>query len=217
MPLTTGSITCRAYFLAVAPTHDVLAEGMRDLQRHSFAPPQLDRGQTRTLGWVNPRNLLDNHLAPEKILFEDFLVLGLRIDKVSLNSRMVKAYYNEAVVQALKDKRKQGLGREERLAIMEKVKMDLLARQTPSTSVYEMAWNLKTHRVYFSATSESLNLEFCDLFSDTFHTSLTPLYPFLRAETKAQKEGLMEALLESLPARFSPTAPTMEIPADGLS
>ena len=207
MPLTSGSITCRAYFLAVPPaTKDFLDEGIRDMQRHAFHPPQAERGQVRSIGWVNPRNILDSKLTPEKILFEDFIVLGLRIDRITLNSRIVKARFNEAVREAIKERRKSGLGREERVAILEKVKADLLAKQTPSTSIYEMAWNVKTHRVYFSATSESLNLEFCDLFSDTFHTSLTPFFPFLRAETKAKKEGMTEALLESLPARFSPLA-----------
>jgi len=204
MPLTMGTITCRAYFLALPPQNGFLADAIRDIQRHAFHPPQADRGQVRSLGWVNPRNLLDARLTLEKIQFEDFLVIGLRIDKIALNARIVKAHYGEAVHEALKDRRKQGLSREERMAILDKVKMDLLVKQTPSTSLYEMAWNLKNHHIYFSATSESLNLEFCDLFSDTFHTSLTPYFPFLRAEEKAKQDGLTEQLLECLPARFSP-------------
>jgi len=212
MPLTVGAVTCRSYMITDPPSRDFLAEGIRDVQRHAFRPPQVERGQTRSLGWVNARNLLDARLTAEKMMFEDFLVLGLRIDRVALNGRVVKAHLNEAVREVLKDRRKQGIGREERAALLDKVKLELLAKQTPGTTVYEMAWNTKTHRVYFSATSDSLNSEFCDLFSDTFHAALRPLFPFLRAETKAKKEHTTEALLESLPARFSPHA-VKETPA----
>ena len=125
------------------------------------------------------------------------------MDKISLNSRIVKATFEQAMHEVIKERRVKALGREEKAALLDKVKLDLMARQTPSTSLYEMAWNLTTSHVYFSATSETLNQEFCDLFGDTFHTGLTPMFPFLRAEVKAKKEGLTEALLESVPAVFA--------------
>ena len=123
-----------------------------------------------------------------------------------MNARLLKAHYHRAVAELVRTRTKKQLGREERVALMEKTKLELMTKQSPSTSLYEMAWNLKTHHVYFSATSEKLSQEFCDLFSDTFHTGLTPLYPFLRAERKASKEGLKAELLETLPSIFSPLA-----------
>jgi DNA recombination-dependent growth factor C len=204
MPLTSGTVTCRVYTLSDRPKGQFLAEALAEAKRFAFRPPQAERGQTRSIGWVNIRNVLDADLNPEKMQFEDFVVLGLRVDKVSVNARVLKAHFMEAVQKALKEKRKTQLGREERAALLEQVRTRLLAKQTPSTSVYEMAWNTKTHRVYFAATSESLNAEFCDLFHDTFHSTPIPLFPYLRAETKSKREGTMAELLESDAALMSP-------------
>ncbi|MBN1867282.1 recombination-associated protein RdgC [Candidatus Sumerlaeota bacterium] len=206
MPLSTGAVTCRAYTVAEPPQGDFLSGLARDLQRHAFQPVQAARGQMRSIGWVNPRNILDIKLSPEKVRFEDYVVLGMRVDKVTVNARLLKAHYAEEATRVLREHRKKVLGREERAALLEKVRLELAARQTPSTSLYEMAWNVRTHRVYFSATSQALNLEFCDLFSDTFHAGLTPLFPFLRAERKCKSEGRPEVLAEALPAQFCPTA-----------
>jgi hypothetical protein len=209
MSLTAGTITCRSYRIAAPPAGNFLASVQGDLRRHAFQPVRPDRS-TRSIGWVNPRNILDTNLKAEHLVFADFLVLGLRVDKVTVNARMLKAHFNQAVQQALRERSKKQLSREERAALLEKTRQELMARQTPSTSLYEMAWNLTTHRVYFTGTGDALNAEFSDLFQETFHSGLIPLYPFLRAEAKARKEGSMDALTQAQPSRFSPLAASAE-------
>ena len=202
MGLTSGAITCRSYRLAAPPPKGFLTEIGMDLKRHAFRPVRVDRSP-RSLGWVNARDVLDTDLTVEKVVYEDFLVLGLRVDRVTLNTRLLKAHFNRELVKALRERRKKQLSRDERAALLERVRLELMAKQTPSSSFYEMAWNLLTHHVYFSATSSSLNIEFCDLFSDTFHVAPLPLFPFVRADAKARSEGLAEELLASQAARFA--------------
>lgn len=209
MGLSSGTISCRAYYLSAPPPKNFLSKAALDLKRHAFQPVRVDRSP-RSLGWVNPRQILDTDLTVEKVVFEDFLVLGLRIDKVSVNARLLKAHFQRERGEALRERDKKQLNRDERSALLEKVRLELMRKQSPTTTIHEMAWNLQAHHVYFSALSASLNQEFCDLFSDTFHTALTPLYPFVRADLKAEKEGLREELLESQPARFVPAAPGAE-------
>jgi hypothetical protein len=156
------------------------------------------------LGWVNAQNVLDADLTLEKVRFDDFLVFGLRVDRVRVNGRLLKAHAAAAIEKALRQRERRTLSRDERMAFVEKVRLDLLAKQTPLTSLYDVAWSLETHHVYFSATGDSLNQEFCDLFGETFHTALTPLFPFLRAERKAKQEGLIDELLATMPAQLSP-------------
>jgi hypothetical protein len=69
-----------------------------------------------------------------------------------------------------------------------------------------MAWNLRTHHVYFSGTSQTLNQEFADLFGETFHVRIMPLLPYIRATTVAERDGLKEELLASDPVRLAPGA-----------
>jgi hypothetical protein len=203
MALTAGAITCRSYIASDSPASDFMTKVEADLKRHAFRPVRVDRSP-RSLGWVNARNVLDTDLTGPKVIFEDYLLLGLRLDRVTVNARLLKAYFHQARIEFLHERRKKQLSREERATLLEKVKLDMMANQTPATSLYEMAWNTKTSHVYFSATSTSLNQEFCDLFSDTFHTALTPLLPYVRADMKAQKEGLTQELLTVQAVRFSP-------------
>jgi hypothetical protein len=205
MSLTAGTITCRTYRVTTPPVGDFLPGLQPDLRRHTFQPVRPDRA-SRSMGWVSPRNLLDTSLRVDHLVFGDFLVLGLRVDKITVNARVLKAHFAQAVQQVLRERSKKQLSREERTAILEKTKLELMAKQTPATSVYEAAWNLRTHRVYFTGTNETLNAEFCDLFQETFHVGLTPLHPVLRAEAKARKENIVDALMQAKAARFSPLA-----------
>ena len=203
MSLTAGSMTCRCYCLEDPPPKTFLANVERDMKRHAFRPVQVERSP-RSWGWVNAQNVLDTDLTLEKIRFDDFLVFGLRVDRVTVNGRLLKAHVAAAIEKALRQRERKTLSRDERTAFVEKVRLDLMAKQMPLTGLYDAAWSLKTHHVYFSATGDALNQEFCDLFSDTFHTALTPLFPFLRAERKAKSEGLVDELLATMPVQLSP-------------
>jgi hypothetical protein len=202
MGLTSGAITCRSYYIPEPPAKHFLEKADKDLKRHAFQPVRVELSP-RSLGWVNARQILDTELSVPKVVFEDFLILGLRVDKVTVNARILKAHYNQERVKALEERKKKQLSRDERTALLDKVRLTLMGQQSPATSIHEMAWNLTTNHVYFSGLSDSLNQEFCDLFSDTFHASLTPLFPFIRADLKATKEGLREELLQTEPARFA--------------
>lgn len=201
MPLSTGTLSCRVFTIAAPPVGDFLAKAQADVRGHSFRPVQPDRS-TRSLGWVNPADVLDNAPDLDRLVFEDFLLLGLRLDRVAVNSRLLKAYVRHALDKLSRERNKRPIGREERAALLEKTRLDLLAKQSPSTAFYEMAWNMRTHHVYFTGSGNTLSAEFADLFQETFHVALTPLQPFIRAQAKAEKEGTLEEFLKSEPSRF---------------
>ncbi|HBF35570.1 TPA: hypothetical protein DDW35_13485 [Candidatus Sumerlaeota bacterium] len=201
MPLSVGTISCRTFYLAQPPVGDFLAQAQGDVRKHSFKPVQPDRS-VRSLGWVDPSDVLDNAPLVERLVYEDFLLLGLRLDRVAINGRLLKAHFRHAMQKMSAERNKRPIGREEKAALLEKTRLDLLARQTPTSAFYEMAWNMRTHHVYFTGTGNTLANEFQDLFQETFHTGLTPLEPFLRAQVKAEKEGLLEPFLKAEPARF---------------
>lgn len=202
MPLTSGAVTCRIYRVADPPRGDFIEGALRDLRRHAFRAVAADRGQDRSMGWVNPRNVLDAELTPDKVRFGDYLVLGLRIDKITVNARILKARFQQAAEEMTAAREKKRLLRDERDALMERVRQEILSEQTPSTSLYEMAWDLESHVVYFSGTGESLNVEFADLFQETFHAGLILQVPYTRAQRHAAAQGQTEELENTRPARF---------------
>jgi regulator of sigma E protease len=64
---------------SLPPHFDELVE--RNLPRHAFKPVNAERGELRSIGWVNIRQLLDTRLTLPKAMFDGTLALGLRIDK----------------------------------------------------------------------------------------------------------------------------------------
>lgn len=201
--LTSGSITCRVYRLAEKPPPDFLDKADRDLKRHAFREVDVAKSP-RSMGWVRAQDILNTDVRVANSMYEDFLVLGLRVDKVAVNARLLKAYFQRAADERLQETGRSSLSRDERAALLEKTKLQMLTMQTPATALYEVAWNTADHLVYFSATSEALNQEFADLFQDTFHVGLLPQLPYLRAEAYAEPRGLGGRLGAIEPEIFSP-------------
>jgi len=206
MSLTTGTVSCRSYLVEKIPTGpDFIKRVDTELARHSFRPVRVDRSP-RSMGWVNVRDVLDTNLTMDKIQFGNYIVLGLRVDKVAINNKMLRAHFLRKLRDLLKQRQNRKLGREERAALLENTRIELMEAQSPATSLYEMAWGLESGHVYFSTSGNAINDEFADLFHDTFHASITPMFPFLRAQTQAEQEGMMAELLDTEPSSFSPLA-----------
>lgn len=179
----------------------------RNLPRHAFKPVNTERGELRSMGWVNIRQLLDTRLTLPKVMIDGTLALGLRIDRVTINMRLFKATLAEEFVKVSKEKKREKLSREEKAAIEEQIKQKLIANQIPSTSLYELSWNLESGIILFTGGGDKLNMEFSDLFTETFNVSIEPQFPFYRAERYAKKQHLERELMEAFPTPFSPTAP----------
>ena len=178
----------------------------RNLQRHAFQPIDPERGQLQSIGWVNARQILDSRLNLEKVLFGSLIVMALRVDRLSIKQKLFRATLAQEIAKVLREKQRR-LSREEKLVIEDKVKMDLVKRTQPTTSTYEMAWRLEDGLVFFAATSQKLGMIFSDLFAETFQVAVEPQFPYLRAQSWADRQGQAQDLLELLPSPFSPEAP----------
>ncbi len=202
MPITAGALSARLWRVsdALPPHFNELFS--RNLKRHAFRPPATDRGETRSRGWVNIRNALDTDLTFEKTHFREIIALALRVDRVTINPRVFRAKLAEETEKTLRARKREVLNEEERAALNDKVRMELLRAQTPSMSIYEMIWHLESGVVVFGGTSNRLNVEFGELFSETFNVTLEPQLPFLRAQPWAEKHKLAAELRELLPASF---------------
>jgi len=160
------------------------------------------------MGWVNIRQVLDTRLTINKVLFNNMIVLGLRVDEIKINQKLFRATLAQEVAKAIRENRGDGkFSREQRLALEEKVRLELLKAQPPTLAVYEIAWNLESGIVVFGSTATKMNVEFSELFSETFNVSIEPQFPFLRAQRWARRQKQEKELLELLPSPFSPDAP----------
>lgn len=159
------------------------------------------------MGWVNLRQVLDTRLTPTKVLFHNVIALALRVDRITINQRLFRATLAQEIAKVLRERRHERITREQRTAIEDQVRNELIKNQPPSMAIHEMGWHLESGRVLFGATGDKINAEFSELFTQTFSVRIEPQFPFIRAERWAKRQNQERDLLEALPAPFSPRAP----------
>jgi hypothetical protein len=204
MPITTGSLSCRCFRAKKRPPADYRDTFPLQIKRNRFQPPKTDRGEMRSIGWVDPRNILSSQVDLSRVLLDGQLILALRVDTISLCKPIYQARLRQELSRAGKELQAERLTRDQRAAIEEKLQMDMAKEQTPSTAIREMAWNLKTSEVIFTATGDKACLEFQEIFIETFDVEIEPRVPFLRAEPVARKLTLEAELAAVRPAILSP-------------
>lgn len=218
MGVTSGSLSARLWRVneAIPARFDETFE--RNLKRHSFRPVAVERGELRSHGWTNVRQMLDTDLSLDRVLFGGIISMGLRVDRISVNPKLFKARLQQEIDKAMRGAEGKGrLSDEKKTAIEDKVRLELLKAAPPSISLYEMAWRLETGMVVFASTGAALNQVFADLFQETFNLTLEPQFPFFRAQRWARRESVEHVLRDALPAPFSPYAPAEvhEVSQDG--
>lgn len=204
MPITMGTLTCRCFTVSGRPPADFRETYPLQIQRNAYRPPDPERGHMRSIGWVHPVRILDSEFDFDSILFGARMVLGLRIDSISINNRIYKArLFDEMAAHREKTKRPR-LTRDEKNSIEEALQIQMAKAQTPASVFHELAWNLKTGEALFTGLSDKLCMEAQELFNETFELSLEPKLPYLRAEAIAGKLGLKAELIACQPADLAP-------------
>lgn len=217
MPLLNGSLSARIWRVteALPPRFNEIFD--RNLQRHAFKPVDTEKGNVISIGWTNIRHVLEPEVRLEDALTGGVIALGMRIDRISINPRIYKARLAQEIDKVLRQKNKERLTDDQRQVIEQKVKQELLLKQPPSMSIYEMGWHLEQGLVFFGSSGNKVNQDFADLFAETFNVGLEPQFPYYRAQKFAAKQRLDHELREALPSAFSPRAPAMvvEVEQDG--
>lgn len=172
MGLLAGSLSFRRY--------QVLGElppNFRDLYLDSIARHVLrenDRARTKddNIGWVSILDPSDIDLHLNKFLYNQFLVLTLRVDRKRVPARYLKIMVDRKAKETMTQLGLERLGTQRRKEIKESMEEDLLARALPVVATFDLAWDIQKMELWFFATSDAI----CDLmrglFKDTFGLEL---------------------------------------------
>jgi hypothetical protein len=211
-PLTQGSATIREFFVEGELPANWRQAFEVPLSRYAFRPIDIDKGDTRTAGWVNPRQVLDTDVSLDKLKVGPWVVLALRQDRLALNARLFRARVDLAMKEAATKAKKTQLTKNERHAVEEEVKLSMLRQQSPSTQIIEAAWHPDDGICLVAAASESITLIFSDLFVATFGLTLVPGVAGMRAIRWAERKGQSDRLEETMPIAFG--APASVVPVE---
>lgn len=217
-PLTHGSVSLREFYVEGDLESDWRRACAKLLVRHAFRPIAIEKGETRSAGWVNPRQVLDADVSLEKLRIGSWVLLALRQDRVALNARIFRARRALALAEAARKAGKTQLSKNERQAVEDELRLEMLGQQTPSTAIIEAAWDPDRAVAYVAASSESAATLFSEFFSLTFEVALVPAVAGIRALRWAEAHGLGERLAELVPAGFGSSAGAGEMqPAELLA
>ena len=91
------------------------------------------------------------------------------------------------------------LYKEEKEALREAIRQDLMKQASPVPSMLDVCWSLTKGMVYFSSHAEKILQDFQDFFGETFEMGLALHVPWLDA--LAQSEGDTAEFLSRQPGR----------------
>ena len=157
----------------------------------------------RSIGWCNAHFALDTSISLEQCLYNEYIVVGMRIDTLVVPKSLLVVYCEREERKAMQELKKDVLSRYEKAEIRERVEAVLRKKVLPNIKTAEIVWNWETGYIRFFNTSKALNEEFVELFEESFGMTLTPEYAYTLAQDPML--GLSAPLLKTLD-KVEPTA-----------
>lgn len=203
-----GSLTFRQYYVRDPLPADWKDRFQLGIERNVFTPLDPAGEAERSVGWCSIHFPLDLELTPEQYIYNEYIVLGLRIDTMTVPGSLLRIFTESECRRVMHEQKKVKLSRYEKAEIKDRVKLDLKKRLLPSIKSIDLAWDWQKGVLRFFAGNEKVNVEFMELFEATFGLQLTPDGPYTMSLLEAA--GLTEAEV----AAFESVEPTAFVDLD---
>ena len=141
--------------------------------------------EVRSIGWCNAQFALDTQMTIEQCLFNEYLIIGMRVDTLSVPKGLLNMHCEREERKVKKELKKEALSRYERAEVREQVEERLRKRILPSIRSSEVVWSWEAGYVRFFSTNKGLNEEFMELFEESFGLTLVPEYAYTLAQDPA--------------------------------
>jgi recombination associated protein RdgC len=181
-----GSLTFTRFYVTGDIPDDIPGTTLRRIRANSFQPLSPEDDKSEGSGWANVEDPVDIDLDHEKVFFNEYLCLSLRVDRWAIPSPLLKAHLRDAEQALLEKRGLERLGRQAKADLKTMVIRKLRRQLVPSLKSYDVVWNLNSHVLHFHSQSERITSLFEDLFKKTFKLDLVPESP----GTAAHRMGL---------------------------
>lgn len=181
-----GSLTFSRFFVVGTVPDDVAGASLKRIRAQSFQPLDPDEDLAQRHGWAAVDDPFDLELDHEKIFFNEYVVLALRVDRWAIPGALLKAHLREAEQKLLEKKGLERLGRKAKLDLKDMVTKKLRRQLVPATKSIDLVWNLNTGVALFFSHSKKFHELVQELFEKTFRLQLLVESP----GTAADRTGL---------------------------
>ncbi|MBU0552748.1 recombination-associated protein RdgC [Myxococcota bacterium] len=169
-----GSLTFRQYYVKDPLPKDWQPLFQKGIERYICKEIDPISEEERSLGWCSVFFPLDVELHPELYLFNEYIVLGMRIDTLTVPGPLLRIQTESEIRKVKKEKKRERLSRFEKAEIKERVKKTLRKKMIAQIKTIDIVWNWHQGIIRFYSTNEKVNLEMMELFELTFGVQLIP-------------------------------------------
>ena len=132
----------------------------------------------KAIGWTGLEDPLDTDFPYASYAQGRYLLFSLRIDQKSIAPALLRLRVIEAERKQLAQSGQKKLYREQREAIRESMRLELLGRILPVPSCFEICWSVPENTLSFCSLSDKAFEDLRDLFRDSFQLTLCPCVPW---------------------------------------
>jgi len=202
MPALTGSLTYARLFVDGALPDDFRERFVTAIQLRAMRPLEADDDVPERSGWCTIGDPFELALDYERVFYNNFINLGLRTDRWSIPSALIRTHLKEAEAAYLEKKGRERLSKRERAELKELVLRQLRKTSAPTVRAVDCSWSLDEGTVRFFSHAQRPTATLIDLFQKTFvGLKLVPEAPY----TLAVRLGLSTTQQEAWD-RLEPTA-----------
>lgn len=132
----------------------------------------------KTMGWTSMENGLDSDFPYASYAQGRYMLFSLRIDRKSVAPSLLRLRTLEAERKKITESGQKKLYREQRGAIREAVRLDLLGKTLPIPAFHEICWSIPDHILTFGCLSDKVAGELQGVFRESFSLDLHAYTPW---------------------------------------
>ena len=182
MSALRGSLTFARFYVTGDIPDDIPGTTLKRIRANAFQPLSPEDDKSEGFGWANMEDPVDTDLDHEKVFYNEYVCLALRLDRWAIPGPLLKAHLRDAEQALLEKRGLEKLGRQAKADLKTMVVRKLRKQLVPSLKSYDMVRNLNGNVVHFFSQAEKITSLFDDLFKKTFKLDLVPESPGTAAE-----------------------------------
>ncbi len=206
MGLLNGPVTFSRYRITGALPDSFLDFLKERILRDSFRTVWRTADE-KAAGWTALENDPDADPPYTSYAQERYILFSLRIDRKSIAPSLLRLRILGAERKQLAESGQKKLYREQREAIRESVRLDLLGKTLPVPSFHEICCSIPDRLVTFCCISDKVVGELQEMFRDSFSLGLSPYAPWHAADEGSEPQG-------SAAASDTPVIPHSPLPPE---
>jgi len=195
-----GSLTFSRFFVIGEVPADLPGFGLKRIRANVCQELDPEEDLSEKHGWANVSDPFDTDLDHEKVFYNEYAVLSMRVDRWVVPGPLLKAHLREAEEKLLERKGLDKLGRKAKADLKAMVLKKLRKQLVPVTRSADLVWNVNTGIVLFFSHAKKSHELVQELFEKTFKLQLLVESP----GTATYRRGMTPAE-EVLFANLEPT------------